>query len=114
MEMKNQLDIRLIYKPVQPAVKQSASGVTYLEFLPDIRLQKFIYCYWQLRTVQKLAEPFNYRIVADGCIDIFFELNNPQENYVMGFCTQKRADGMFSGSGPDHPPNERLVPARTA
>lgn len=25
-------------------------------------------------------------MVADGCIDIYFELNDPQENYVMGFC----------------------------
>jgi AraC-like DNA-binding protein len=24
--------------------------------------------------------------VADGCIDIFFELNNPKDNFVMGFC----------------------------
>jgi AraC-like DNA-binding protein len=24
--------------------------------------------------------------VADGCIDIFFEFNDPSENFVMGFC----------------------------
>ncbi len=47
-----------------------------------------MYCYWQLKTAQPLVEQFNYRVVADGCIDIYFELNNPQENYVMGFCKQ--------------------------
>ncbi len=79
-------DIRGLYVPVQPTVKQSAERVTYQEFLPDRALQGFIYCYWQLRTTEPLDEPFIYRVVADGCIDIFFELNNPSENFVMGFC----------------------------
>lgn len=79
-------DIRGLYVPVQPTVKQSAERVTYQEFLPDVALQGFIYCYWQLRTTVPLDEPFIYRVVADGCIDIFFELNNPVENFVMGFC----------------------------
>jgi AraC-like DNA-binding protein len=79
-------EIRTLYNPVQPTVRQSADNVTYTEFLPDIGLQPFIYCYWQLKTSQELSEAFNYRVVADGCIDIYFELNNPQENYVMGFC----------------------------
>ncbi|AFH47822.1 AraC family transcriptional regulator [Ignavibacterium album JCM 16511] len=79
-------DIRQLYKPIQPTVKQSADKVTYSEFLPDIRLQNYIYCYWQLKTTETLSEPFIYRVVADGCIDIFFELNNPKDNFVMGFC----------------------------
>jgi AraC-like DNA-binding protein len=80
-------DIRRLYKPVQPTLKQSAHNVTYCEFLPAKELQDFIYCYWQLKTTE--AHPdytFNYRVVADGCIDIFFDLNNPKENFVMGFC----------------------------
>lgn len=72
--------------PVQPTIKPKAANVTYTEFLPDVRLQPFIYCYWQLKTEQVLSEQFNYRVVADGCIDVYFELNNPRENYVMGFC----------------------------
>lgn len=58
----------------------------YAEFTPDIRLQPFIYCYWQLKTIQALQEPFNYRVVADGCMDVFFEADNSKENFVMGFC----------------------------
>lgn len=79
-------NIRHLYTPVQPTVRQTAEHVTYQEFLPHESLQPFIYCYWQLKTSQTLDAPFNYRVVADGCIDIFFELNNPQENFVMGFC----------------------------
>lgn len=87
MQVLNKMaDLRVLYKPVQPTVKQSADNITYAEILPDSNLQKFIYCYWQFKTSSPLTSPFNHLIVADGCIDIYFDLNNPQENYVMGFC----------------------------
>lgn len=78
-------NIRALYSPVQPCVKQAAGEVVYREFLPDVRLQDFIYCYWQLKTEYPLTEPYHYRVVADGCIDIFFELHDPQHPVVMGF-----------------------------
>lgn len=78
-------NLRSLYLPVQPAVKQPAEGVEYHEFLPDTRLQDYIYCYWQLKTKYPLTEAFHYRVVADGCMDIFFELGNPQNSFVMGF-----------------------------
>jgi hypothetical protein len=80
--------IRNLYTPVQPAVKQSAANVVYAEFLPHPALQRFIYCYWELKTTAPLDEPFIYRVVADGCIDIYFELTKPSANWVMGFCKQ--------------------------
>lgn len=95
-------EIRTLYNPIQPTVRQSADNVTYTEFLPDIKLQPYIYCYWQLKTTQQLSEQFNYRVVADGCIDIYFELNNPKENYVMGFCkkfTEFPLDNTFNYVG---------------
>jgi len=84
--LKALANIRELYKPVQPTVKQTAEHVHYHEFLPDFRLQPYIYCYWQLQTSEILREPFSYRVVADGCIDIFFELTDPADSYVMGFC----------------------------
>ena len=84
--MKLLADIRQLYKPVQPTVRQSAHHVNYVEFLPETKLQNFIYCYWQLNTSSPLTDAFIYRVVADGCIDIFFELKRPEENFVMGFC----------------------------
>ncbi len=79
-------DLRSLYMPAQPTVKQSGSDVTYREFLPHEKLQPYIYCYWQLSTCQPLTSDFIYRVVADGCIDIYFELSKPEESYVMGFC----------------------------
>jgi AraC-like DNA-binding protein len=77
-----------LYQPVQPAVTGTNGTVAYHELPADERLQEVIYCYWQLKTTEKLVHPFHYRVVADGCIDIFFELENPNEAYVMGFATR--------------------------
>lgn len=100
--MEKSLDIRQLYTPIQPTIKQSAENVTYFEFLPALQLQSYIYCYWQLKTTQTLSDQFNYRVVADGCIDVFFELNNPQDNFVMGFCkkyTEFPLDNTFNYIG---------------
>jgi len=83
--MKTGADIKNLYTPVQPSLKKSVEQVTYQEFLPADRLQNLVYCYWELKSNLPLSGPFHYTVVADGCIDIFFELTNPQENFVMGF-----------------------------
>jgi hypothetical protein len=57
----------------------------YREFLQDPRLQEYIFCYWQLKADSLLPAPFHYRVVADGCMDIFFELHRPRESFLMGF-----------------------------
>ena len=78
--------LKQLYHPFQPTITQSDDEVLYTEIMPALELQNIIYCYWQLKTKKKLTEPFIYRVVADGCIDIFFEHSKPEENYVMGFC----------------------------
>jgi hypothetical protein len=57
--LSNPTNIRSLYKPIQPTVKHAGENVTYAEFLPDSKLQDFIYCYWQLKTTKALVEPFN-------------------------------------------------------
>lgn len=82
-------NIRSLYRPVQPTVAQtSGNGVSYAETLPDQRLQALIYCYWELKTTEQLKEPFTYTVVVDGCIDIFFKVDDPAQNFIMGFCKQ--------------------------
>lgn len=84
--MKISEQIGKLYHPIQPTIKQSEENVTYQEITPNEPLQEFIYCYWQLKTKHQLSDQFNYRVVADGCIDIFFELNDSKNSFVMGFC----------------------------
>lgn len=78
-------EIRNLYKPVQPTASH-VKGVSYQEFLPDPQLNDHIYCYWRLRAKEPLSLPFTYRVVADGCIDIFFEPGVAAESFAMGFC----------------------------
>lgn len=80
-------NIRQHYMPIQPTIDQHGTDVVYHEFGPDIPLQHFIYCYWQLKTVRPLSEPFIYRVVADGCIDILLELDQPENSFVTGLST---------------------------
>ncbi len=78
-------EIRKFYHPLQPTVKRIGGKVTYREIKPLVPLQVFIYCYWQLKTSYPLSDSYIYRVIADGCIDIFFELNTSNESFVMGF-----------------------------
>ncbi|WP_231427299.1 helix-turn-helix domain-containing protein [Pedobacter sp. Leaf250] len=84
--MERLINIRNLFRPIQPTVQQIAGLVSYTEIFPDDKLLNCIYCYWELKTNKRLEEQFNYKVVADGCIDIFFDLNNPKESLVMGFC----------------------------
>ncbi len=78
--------LRSLYSPIQPKVTSTTINPTYQEWLPTLALQSMIYCYWQLQTTQPLQESYTYSVVADGCIDIIIDLDNPEESFVMGFC----------------------------
>lgn len=78
--------IKDYYRPIQPTVDSLDANVIYTEVAPKKPLQDFMYCFWQLKTKQPLDVPFIYRVVSDGCIDIFFNHNNLEESFVMGFC----------------------------
>ena len=78
--------IKKYYKPIQPTVKIDNTEVLYREMMPGKEIENFVYCFWQLKTHKKLLQPYIYRVVSDGCIDIFFEHNQPEENHIMGFC----------------------------
>lgn len=78
--------IREYYKPIQPTVSVNDNEISYQESKPDKEIEDFIYCFWQLKTQKPLNKDYNYRVVSDGCIDIFFNHKEPTENFVMGFC----------------------------
>ncbi|MEW7291657.1 AraC family transcriptional regulator [Aquimarina sp. 2304DJ70-9] len=84
--MKENETIKNYYKPIQPTVKAENGDVFYQEVRPSVKIENFVYCFWQLKTQKVLNQPFIYRVVSDGCIDIFFEHHQSSENFVMGFC----------------------------
>ncbi len=69
--MDKQFNIHKLYQPLQPIVFGTNGSIIYKELPPNEEVQEFIYCYWQLKTTDKLEDSFRYRVVADGCIDIF-------------------------------------------
>jgi hypothetical protein len=79
--------VKQLYQPQQPSIGNSGF-VQYRECSPSVGNSAYIHCYWELKTAQPLATPFTYRVVADGCIDIFFSLPDTTNSYIMGFCRQ--------------------------
>ena len=79
------LSLRPYYHPMQSVIPAEEKEVTYTEFLPCEALSPFIYCYWELKSPPRNT-PFFYRVVADGCIDLFFDCNAPQMSSLMGYC----------------------------
>ncbi|KAA0993363.1 helix-turn-helix domain-containing protein [Dyadobacter aurulentus] len=83
--MKNLIDIRELFTPMQPQAVPLSEKIFILEILPDVRLQPYIWCYWEIKSREPLEEDFFCKIASDGCIDIFVDINNPHESYAMGF-----------------------------
>jgi len=77
--------IRKYYQPIQPGVVVNNKEISYQEIQPHEEIENFVYCYWQLKTPKPLSNDFSYRVVSDGCIDIFFDHKNPVKSSVMGF-----------------------------
>ncbi len=78
--------IREYYKPVQPTVSVKDKEISYQEIQPNKEIVNFVYCFWQLKSQKVLKSDYKYRVVSDGCIDMFFNHKNPTEHFVMGFC----------------------------
>lgn len=78
--------IREYYRRIQPTVSANDNEISYQESKPNKEIENLIYCFWQLKTQKPLKSDYNYRVVSDGCIDIFFDHKQPTENFVMGFC----------------------------
>jgi len=77
-------NIQQVYRPFQPWAMHGVPDVTYREFLPSPLFGKYILCYWLLESTVPLAEHYDYGVVADGCIDVFYNLQNPEDSTVMG------------------------------
>lgn len=77
--------IRDLFHPLQPTVNSSGGTVVYNELIPDPQLCSLIYCYWQLESTEELKGDYSYRVVSDGCIDILWEVNSPEEIFINGF-----------------------------
>ncbi|HPA64678.1 MAG TPA: helix-turn-helix domain-containing protein [Spirochaetota bacterium] len=83
--MSSTFEIRRFFRPYQPSFSRNIKDVAYREIYPDEKLYGQIYCYWELRSLKSIETEFVYRVVADGCNDIFFLLDDPNESFAAGF-----------------------------
>ena len=100
--MKELAAIKNQFTPIQPTINNGDDHVSYQELDPVEPLKNHIYFYWQLKTCHKLTEPFLYRVVADGCFDVFWEANRPDDSFIMGFsnsCTEFPLESSFNYLG---------------
>jgi len=78
-------NIKELFIPSQPTVRNSTEIMAYREVFPHVKLSNHIYCYWQLESKKPLSEPFLYRAVADGCVDIITECKRPYNSRIVVF-----------------------------
>ena len=80
------MSIASLFRPLQPGIfDQHGRDISYVEMPPAPDLKEYIYCYWQLKTKTPLDQPYLYRVVSDGCIDILFESCSINHIYITGF-----------------------------
>lgn len=64
-----------MYTPLQPGVKtKHRHEVLYKEHFPRDLLSQTVNCYWEVRSLTKLREDFQYLILPDGCVDAVFDV----------------------------------------
>lgn len=95
------------FTPIQPSLRGAVQDVRYQEALPHPEVASWIYCYWELKTTEPLKESFSYQVVADGCIDVLWQAQTPENAYIMGF---SNAHTLFSLGSTFHYMGIRFFP----
>ena len=81
---QNVPELSKYFTPTQPTVGRDKEEIKYQEFSPNPLNANFIYCFWQLKARKALLTPYTYHVVADGCIDIFFDISDPTDSWIVG------------------------------
>jgi hypothetical protein len=83
--MADQLLKHSLYRPLQVAISPcDYSKADYREYPPPQALQHYVYCYWTVKTKAKTSNPLNYRIMADGCVDLLLNCSNEDPLVLAG------------------------------
>jgi AraC-like DNA-binding protein len=61
-----------MYKPVKDGIDRTVESVTYTEAEPPEDLKDLVHCFWEVKSVSRLAEDFEYHILPDACVNVMF------------------------------------------
>lgn len=66
-----------MYTPVKDGIEKTARSVRYVQSKPPDDLATFVDCFWELKTEVSLTEDFYLHVIPDACVNILFNLNDP-------------------------------------
>ena len=89
------MNLRKHYQPLQP-ILEPGSPMTYQEYVPSEGLQPLIHCFWTLKSESDSSSTAHYRIVSDGCIDLFIDCNDFQPILIAGTANTSQ-EALFPG-----------------
>ncbi|WP_397574003.1 helix-turn-helix domain-containing protein [Silanimonas sp.] len=69
---------RTIYDPVPDGMPRSAGSVRYMEVSPPASLSSVVHRFWELRTMENLAEDFVYHALPDACVNLLLNERDPR------------------------------------
>ena len=69
---------RTNYDPVPDGIPRTAGGVRYTEVSPPASLAAVVHRFWELRTMEDLAEDFGYHALPDACVNLLFNERDPR------------------------------------
>jgi AraC-like DNA-binding protein len=67
-----------MYDPVKDGVAKSTRSVLYTEVPPPAQLRELVHCFWELRTLEELAEDFTLHAVPDACVNLLMNQLDPR------------------------------------
>jgi len=83
--MNTNLFSQKLYQPIQPTAGSTTDApVRYIEFPTSLHLQPYIHCYWLLWSEAGSGSEISYRIISDGCIDLFINCEKFENIIVAG------------------------------
>jgi AraC-like DNA-binding protein len=66
-----------MYAPVSDGFSKRAPAIRYLEAGPPRELAEVVHCFWELRTLEPLAEDFQYHALPDACVNLLLNQVDP-------------------------------------
>ncbi len=77
-----------MYSPTVDGFSIRGSDVRYSECPPTEDLSEVVHCFWELRALTTLPEDFHYHALPDACVNLLFNLLEPNIAGVTALHTQ--------------------------
>ena len=69
---------RTMYDPVPDGMPRTDGGVRYSEVSPPASIAAVVHRFWELRTMENLAEDFVYHALPDACVNLLLNERDPR------------------------------------